>query len=110
MLNDREQQISGLVEKLKRVEAERDELLNEVDVTDEILRETAEQVQRLTEQNKNIAEMYEKALRIATAEMEQAKREIVNRYWQQQKYDKEQAHKEYTEALSQAKKEFSEEY
>ena len=108
VISSKEQEINDLQDKLKKVKLEKDELLLDVNVSNELLNEANESLRELTQKNTEITEKFEQFKDTAMKEFKAQKSEIVNRYWQQQEYDKEQARQEYTEALSQAKPEFSE--
>ena len=108
VVSSKEQEINKLQEKLRKVKLEKDQLLLDVNVSNELLSEASEKLRDLTQMKNENTERFEQFKEAATKEFKAQKSEIVNRYWQQQKYDKEQARQEYTEALSQAKLEFSE--
>lgn len=107
VVNEKEQEIDNLQEKLKKTESERVQLLLDVNVSNELLSVANENLRELTQKYNEVTEKFNQFKEVATREMEAQKREIVNRYRQEQKYDKEQARQEYAEGMAQLKQEFS---
>ena len=104
----KEQEINNLQEKLKETEAERTQLLLDVSVSNELLSEANKNLRELKQKNNEVTEKFNQFKEAATREMKAQREEIINRYWQEQKYDKEQARQEYTEGMVRVKQEFSE--
>ena len=81
VISEKEREINEVQEKLKKVEMEQDELLGEVRATDSDLREQAEKVRELTEQNKNMRQEYEAIQKAAIAQKDAEISAITQKYW-----------------------------
>ena len=106
VINAQQQEINNIQAKLKKTKLERDQLLLDVVVTNELLSEASDKVKELTERNKSIDEEYKQFRDAATKKMKAERQEVADRYREQVKYDKEQARREYTESMAEIKSEY----
>ena len=106
VINAKQQEINDIQAKLKETELERTQLLLDVEVTNEQLTEATNKVRELTEKNKDIDEKYKQFRDAATKQMKAERQEVINRYNEQAKFDKEQARQEYTESMAEIKTEY----
>ena len=106
IINAQQQEINDIQAKLKGTKLERDQLLLDVVVTNELLTEATNKVAELTERNKSIDEEYKQFRDAATKKMKAERQEVAGRYREQVKYDKEQARQEYTESMAEIKAEY----
>ena len=106
VINAQQQEINNIQAKLKETKLERDQLLLDVVVTNELLSEASNKVDELIERNKSIDEEYKQFRDAATKKMKAERQEVADRYREQVKYDKEQARQEYTESMVEIKTEY----
>ena len=106
VINAQQQEINDIQTKLKKTKLERDQLLLDVVVTNELLTEATNKVAELTERNKSINEEYKEFRDAATKRMKAERQEVADRYREQAKYDKEQAREEYTKSMAEIKSEY----
>ena len=85
VINVKEQEINELQDKLKKVKAQRNELLDEIEVGDIILKDTLEEVKNLKEENRNVKEKFEKFKKAAEIEKENALEDARKEYYEHRK-------------------------
>ena len=108
VINAQQQEINSIQDELKKTKLERDQLLLDVVVTNELLTEASNKVRELTERNKSIDEKFEQFRDVANKERKAERQEVIIRYNEQVKFDKEQAKEEYTKSMAEIKAEYSE--
>ena len=91
VLRSKEQEINKVQKKLKDVESERDQLLLSVTVNDQLLSDTNELVKKLTIENKNVKEKFEKFQEVAKREKQIAVNAAAQEYWETKNEDEEKA-------------------
>ena len=106
IINAQQQEINNIQTKLKETKLERDQLLLDVVVTNELLTEATNKVAELTERNKSIDDEYKQFRDAATKKMKAERQEVADRYREQAKYDKERALEVYTKSMAEIKAEY----
>ena len=108
VINEKELEINDLQEKLKKVESEKDELLDKVEVGDIILEDTLEEVRELKEENRDAKEKFEKFKEEAERQKDIAVNAAVQEYWDTRNEDEETAKQQYSASVRRIKLDFKE--